>query len=435
MVFRHFKLREQPFGVTPDPKYLFASATHQEALSSILYGVEAGLGFITLTGLPGTGKTTILYEAMRRLEDNARIAFLFQTILTPADLFRALLFELGVKDVLGSIPKMQAQLNEILVAQSATGKRLVVVIDEAQNLNYSVLEAVRMLSNFETASHKLIQIILAGQLQLAEKLALPNLLQLRQRISIFGHLKPLSVIEVRAYVHQRLRIAGYDSDGSLFTSSALALIARVSEGIPRNINNICFNALSMGYALERKRIDSDVIKAVVADLGINRPDEPVTAPEVVVLERTVAEVEAPSGQGRQWRFRTLSAAAAACALLVSLGWFALQGHQAALANGPVKINVTGTPSAPPLGSQTRSIAVHKGQSLFGICAETFGECRPEMLREIIRINPSIHDPNQIKPGQSILIPVPVPVSVSTSVNGNLALNAPTAPYSQGDKRQ
>jgi general secretion pathway protein A len=435
MVFRHFKLREQPFGVTPDPRYLYASATHQEALSSILYGIEAGLGFITLTGLPGTGKTTVLFEAMRRLGDNARIAFLFQTILTPADLFRALLIELGVKDVQGSIPKMQAQLNKILVAQSAIGKRLVVVIDEAQNLNHSVLEAVRMLSNFETASHKLIQIILTGQLQLAERLTLPDLLQLRQRISIFGHLKPLSVIEVRAYVQHRLHIAGYDSDESLFKGSALALIARVSEGIPRNINNICFNALSMGYALERKRIDSDIIKAVVADLGINRLDEPVTAPEVVVTERTVIEAEAPSGQGRQWRFRTLSAAAAACALLVSLGWFALQSHKAALANGPAKIGVTVTPATRPLGPQTKSIVALKGQSLFGICAENFGECRPEMLREIIRINPSIHDPDLIKPGQSISIPIPVPVSVSTSVNGNLALNAPTAPYAQGDKRQ
>jgi len=143
-------LREQPFGVSPDPRYLYASATHREALASLLYAVDSGLGFVTLTAKPGMGKTTLLFEVLRRVRETARTVFLFQTISTPIDLVRALLIDLGAKDTHGSLVEMQAQLNEFLVKQSATGKRLVVVVDEAQNLDGSVLEAVRMLSNFET---------------------------------------------------------------------------------------------------------------------------------------------------------------------------------------------------------------------------------------------------------------------------------------------
>src|ERR1700678_3585255 len=218
MVLRYFKLREQPFGVTPDTRYLYASATHREALASLLYGVESGLGFVTLTANPGMGKTTLLFEALRRVQETAKTVFLFQTIATPLDLVRALLIDLGVKDTQGTLVELQTQLNEVLVSQSATGKRLVVAIDEAQNLDLSVLEAVRMLSNFETARQKLMQIILSGQLQLAEKLAQPELLQLRQRVSIFAHLKPLSAVETEAYIQHRLRVAGCSTDEPVFTS-------------------------------------------------------------------------------------------------------------------------------------------------------------------------------------------------------------------------
>jgi general secretion pathway protein A len=405
MVLRHFKLREQPFGVTPDPRYLYASSTHREALSSILYGVEAGLGFITLIGMPGTGKTTLLFEAMRRLEEKTRTVFLFQAIFTPAELVRALLIDLGVKDVQGSLAEMQAQLNEVLVAQCATGKRLVVAIDEAQNLNYSVLESVRMLSNFETASYKLMQIILSGQPQLAEKLALPHLLQLRQRISIFGHLKPLSLIETRAYVNHRLRIAGYDSAEPIFTSSALALIARHSEGIPRNINNICFNALTLGCALKRKTIDSDVIKEVMSDLDVSRCCVAAPAPEVAKKSISHAAIAKRSTRVAQSKLRAFCVAAVSCALLLSLGWLALHWYPAISAEGSVsaRTNDASLAGSVPI-PQTKVIGVKKGQSLDEICTENFGVCRPEVLREIIRINSSIRNPDHIRSGQKISIP-------------------------------
>jgi type II secretory pathway predicted ATPase ExeA len=268
MVWQYFKLREQPFGVTPDPNYLYASASHREALASLLYGLQSGRGFVSLIAKPGMGKTTLLFEVLGRLRDTRTTVFLFQTITTPLDLLRAILIDLGVKDVRESLVDLQTQLNKVLLTQCAARKPVVVVIDEAQNLNDAVLETVRMLSNFETASQKLMQIILVGQPQLAEKLSAPDLLQLRQRISIFAHLTPLSLTETVAYIQHRLKFAGLESNESIFTQFALALIARHSEGIPRNINNLCFNALSLAYALKRPKIDSEIINEVISDLNV-----------------------------------------------------------------------------------------------------------------------------------------------------------------------
>src|SRR6202044_561416 len=240
----------------------------KEALNSLIYGIESGCGFVALIATPGLGKTTLLFQTLDILRDKARIVFLVQTISTPLDLLRALLSGLGVRDLRGTLVEMQVMLKDLLAEQYRAGKRVVLVIDEAQNLDDSVLELVRMLSNFETARDKLIQIILAGQPQLAENIGSPELLQLRQRISIFARLKPFSAEETSQYIAHRLRIAGYTSDMPLFTKDALALIALSSEGIPRNINNLCFNALSLGCALQQKPIDRDVVRQVIADLDL-----------------------------------------------------------------------------------------------------------------------------------------------------------------------
>lgn len=296
MVLRHFNLREQPFGVTPDPRFLCATATHREALAALLYGIESGLGFVSLIANPGMGKTTILFEALERLGDTARTVFLFQSIQNPLDLFRALLIDLGEKNPPGSVVDLETRLNEILLEQSKTGKRLIVVLDEAQNLDFAVLEAVRMLSNFETPSRKLVQIVLCGQLQLADRLSEPNLLQLRQRISIFASLNSLSTIEVANYVQHRLKVAGYGNGKSLFTNDAMEMIARHSGGIPRNINNICFNALTIGCALGKRTLDAEIIREVIGDLKVQKVErsEPITITEATDERPSIA----PKRKGR-----------------------------------------------------------------------------------------------------------------------------------------
>jgi len=252
MVLDYYNLREQPFGATPDAAFLFSSETHREALASLLYGIKSGRGFIALIATPGMGKTTLLFRTLSKMEGVSKTVFLFQSISTPLDLLRTLLHDLGVEDVPADLVELQAKLTEVLFEQSKRGERLVVVIDEAQNLDNSVLELVRMLSNFETSKEKLMQIILSGQPQLARKLASPELVQLRQRVSIVAHLKPFSSDETARYVNHRLKVAGYSADEPLFTQAALELIAQQSKGIPRNINNLCFNAMSLGCALKKK---------------------------------------------------------------------------------------------------------------------------------------------------------------------------------------
>jgi hypothetical protein len=200
------------------------------------------------------------------------------------DLLRSLLHGLGVRDLPGNLVEMQLKLKDLLTEQFYQGKRVVLVIDEAQNLDESVLELVRMLSNFETARDKLIQIILSGQPQLADNMGSPELLQLRQRVSVFAGLKPLDADETALYIAHRLRTAGNRSDKPVFTKDALALIAQSSQGIPRNINNLCFTALSQGFALRRRPIDRDVVHPAIAHLHLG-PWRTFTSPAQQSEER------------------------------------------------------------------------------------------------------------------------------------------------------
>jgi general secretion pathway protein A len=278
MVLDYYNLKEEPFGVAPDPRYLYLSPVHREALATLSYGIRNRRGAMSLIAKPGMGKTTILFELLSQLEASARTVFLFQTLCSPKELLRGLLRDLGLVEDHGDILRMQEQLNRVLVAEARQGRTVVVVIDEAQNLEDSALELVRMLSNFETSSYKLMQIILAGQPQLREKLASPQLVQLRQRMSIFARLEPFSAEESHLYIRHRLRVAGYDFKTPLFTRKAEALIAKYSEGIPRNINNICFNALSLGCVLKQETIREEVVRETLKDLefetdGANGPNQ------------------------------------------------------------------------------------------------------------------------------------------------------------------
>jgi len=269
MYLKFFGLREQPFGVTPDPRFLYLSAAHREALASLYYGIEANRGFLGLIAKPGMGKTTILFHLLEKFRSSARTAFLFQTQCTSREFLRFLLGELGYEDDGQDFVRMHEEFNKRLLQEARAGNRLIVVIDEAQNLDASVLETVRLLSDFETPRAKLMHIILAGQPELADKLASPGLQQLRQRVSIVNGLEPLPSWEIKNYIEHRLRIAGYEGE-PLFAPDAYEEIARFTEGIPRNVNNFCFNALSLACALRKKIVDDEVVKEVMADLDITK---------------------------------------------------------------------------------------------------------------------------------------------------------------------
>lgn len=262
-----FGLREQPFGVTPDPAYLYLGRAHREALSELSRGVEYDRGFMALIAKPGMGKTTLLNKILDQMRDTARMVFLFQTQCDSREFFQYLLGELGVDCDGMNLVAMHKKLNEILFQEMLEGRRFVLVVDEAQNLQETVLETIRLLSDFETNHVKLLEIILVGQPQLAAKLARPNLSQLCQRLTTLVSLDPFSADETARYIEHRLRVAGY-TGAPLFSSDAVARIAERSEGIPRKINNLCFNALMLSYSQGRKTIDSSVAEQVAARLNL-----------------------------------------------------------------------------------------------------------------------------------------------------------------------
>jgi general secretion pathway protein A len=269
MYLSFFGLREQPFGVTPDPRFLYLSEAHKEALASLYYGIEANRGFIGLIAQPGMGKTTMLFHLLETFRTSARIAFLFQTHCNSREFMRLLLAELGCEQDTQDLVRMYDEFNTRLLKIAEDGNRLIVVVDEAQNLEPDVLETLRLLSNFETSQAKLMHIILAGQPALAQKLSSPGLAQLRQRISIVQGLAPLPAWEVKNYVEHRLRIAGYRGN-PICTSDAYESIAAATQGIPRNVNNLCFNALSLACAMRKRTVDAEVVNEVVSDLDLQK---------------------------------------------------------------------------------------------------------------------------------------------------------------------
>jgi general secretion pathway protein A len=296
MYEKYFGLREQPFGVTPDPRFLYLSAAHREALASLYYGIEANRGFLGLIAKPGMGKTTILFHLLEKFRNTARTAFLFQTQCTSREFLRFLLSELGYESDGHDFVRMHEEFNRRLLQEARAGNRFIVVIDEAQNLEPSVLETVRLLSDFETPRAKLMHIILAGQPELADKLASPGLSQLRQRVSIVHGLVPLSPGEIKNYIEHRLRIAGYEGE-PLFTPDVYEDIARFTEGIPRNINNFCFNALSLTCALQKKVVDSAAVKEVIADLDISKLTSDVPS-DFIEMPYPRSRSSSPSNNGQ-----------------------------------------------------------------------------------------------------------------------------------------
>jgi N-acetylmuramoyl-L-alanine amidase len=267
MFLDFYHLHQQPFGVTPDPAYLYPSRTHCEALDSLTEGILGGRGFLALIAEPGMGKTTLLNQVLEGLRDKARAAYLFQTQCNSREFFQYLLSELGVDSTGLGLVAMHNKLNEMLFAEMLAGRRFVLIVDEAQNLDDSVLETIRLLSNFETSHTKLLQIVLAGQSQLGEKLREKQLAQLLQRIAVVNHLEALSAEETAGYIRHRLKVAGHCGE-ALFEPEAVALIAERSQGVPRNINKICFHALLEGHAQGRPTVTPDIVDKANRKLDI-----------------------------------------------------------------------------------------------------------------------------------------------------------------------
>jgi general secretion pathway protein A len=262
-----FGLGEKPFAITPDPRYLFLSERHAEALAHLLYGINESGGFIQLTGEVGTGKTTIVRSLLGQIPKDAEVALILNTRITPAEFLLTICEELRVSVAEGdrqSVKALVDALNRHLLDAHSQGRRVVVIVDEAQNLSIEVLEQVRLLTNLETATQKLLQIILIGQPELREVLQRVELRQLAQRITGRYHLSPLTRRETAGYIQHRLRVAG--ATGEVFTKGALAEAHRLSRGIPRIINVVSDRALLGAYTQEEHRITAKLVRRSVAEV-------------------------------------------------------------------------------------------------------------------------------------------------------------------------
>ena len=262
----YFGLRELPFTITPDPSYLYMSERHQEALAHLLFGVKDQDGFVQLTGEVGTGKTTLIRTLMAQLPDGIDLALIFNPKLSVFEFVASICDELHIKypAETDSVKVLVDMLNAYLLNAYSQGRRVILVVDEAQNLHIDVLEQIRLLTNLETAKHKLLQIVLVGQPELREVLGQANLRQLAQRVTARYHLEPMTLRETQGYIFHRLKVAGARRD--LFTRDAIRQIKKFSGGIPRLINVMCDRSLLGAYAREESQVTGTIVKKAAAEV-------------------------------------------------------------------------------------------------------------------------------------------------------------------------
>ncbi len=261
----HFKLREQPFRLTPDPEFLYWSKQHARAKAYMESTIWLADGFVVITGDIGSGKTTLLQSFLSELDDNVVYAVVSHTQLTATEFLQAVLTEFGFKPFDKTKVELLDMLNNYLIEQYSNGKKVVLIVDEAQNLSRKVLEEIRLLSGIETHKEKVLRIILAGQPELKETLDSPRLKQLTQRVRLRFHIGPLDVREMCEYIRHRLAVAG-SGGRELFEETTFDIIHRYSGGVPRLINTLCDTALLCAFADNKEMVDTDVVMAAVAEL-------------------------------------------------------------------------------------------------------------------------------------------------------------------------
>jgi general secretion pathway protein A len=278
MYKKYFGLRDNPFNVNPDPRYLFTTQHTEEALSALAYGIQKRKGFVLLTGEVGTGKTTLINKLLEWLHsEGSPTAFIFNPRLNVAQFFDFMMADFGIPCETRQKSQVLMRLNHWLLERYRAGETAVLIVDEAQNLSLQLLEEIRLLTNLETYTEKLLQIVLSGQPELELKLRQPELRQLRQRITLRCKTHPLTVEETDGYVTGRLKIAGSDGSEPIFTPSAIQAMHRFSRGIPRVINLLCEHALISAYADQKRPIEPETIEAVAREFELHEIEPTVPA--------------------------------------------------------------------------------------------------------------------------------------------------------------
>jgi len=443
MLHDFYKMREEPFGVTPDPRFLYLGQSHREALASLYYGIESDRGFVALIAQPGLGKTTLTFQLLEKLQQASRTVFLFQTKCNSKELFHYLLNGLGVDTESMELVSMHNKLNQILTREMLAGRRFILAIDEAQNLDPEVLEMIRLFSNFETSRYKMLQILLIGQPQLARKLASSQLEQLRQRISVFAGLEPFSSEDTARYIAHRLQVAGYEGS-PLFSPGALRLIAEQSQGIPRKINSLCFSALSIGCAMGRNQVNVETMEEVIADGDVESFQQLKVARRFVPSQVTTVPTLTyyPAKPKRRFSRWALGAASAVSCIAIVIGIFTFSPgridwsiqesakawpsvrNAVASVRGFMAVKSDSVPLSSTLNVQaaevtnteveqssllrddaeTKAVIVQPRDTLRQITLRTLGEYNGDAIKQIRKLNPDIANLDHLEAGQTIRFP-------------------------------
>jgi len=278
MYKKFFGLKENPFNVNPDPRYLFLTGNTQEALACLTYGIETRKGFILMTGEVGTGKTTLINKLLEWLhKERVFTAFVFNPRLSVSQFFDFMMADFGIPCETHQKGQMLLKLNQWLLDRYQAGERAVLVVDEAQNLSPQMLEEIRLLTNLETSTEKLLQIVLAGQPELEQKLNQPQLRQLRQRITLRAKTRQLTLEETRGYIEERMRIAGAENP-DIFSPEAVAAVHHYARGIPRVTNLLCEHALVSSFVDQKNPVPAEIVEEVARDFDLHIVDPLAQAP-------------------------------------------------------------------------------------------------------------------------------------------------------------
>lgn len=433
MYAAHFGLAVEPFSLTPDPAFLYLSPDHAEALAGLKIGLESRRGLMLMVAEVGMGKTTLLYSILHQLGPHVHTAYLSNTRLSFDDLLRQALADFGRPCASRDRVDLLNTLNSFLHERASAGETAALIIDEAQNLDDATFEDLRLLSNYETYTDKLLQIVLVGQPELDAKLARPSLRQVTERVAVRCHINPLTTVESRRYLEHRLRVAGGSTD--VFTPAALRLLVREAHGIPRRLNILCHSAMLFAYGRGVRRVSWREARAAI------REKQGRGLVTIGPRRRFVAAPDAPS-EAQPWRI--VAAAAAGIAFVLGYGSGYLGGHSdpdtppatptrimhmneaaaaapsrdIAVAAAPAETDaavatpatvaaapepvaaVAATASPEPL----HEIIVPRGTSLTALAQQYYGDGSPKLLSRIRELNPQIVDVNHIYAGDRLRLP-------------------------------
>lgn len=390
MYLNFFNLKKEPFQITPDPSFLYLSPGHKEALASIIYGVEQKKGFVVIVGAVGVGKTTILRAYLEKTDkERLRTIYLFNANISYYNLLKFIFRELSIASESDEICEMVNQLHQVLINEYREGRNVLLLIDEAQNMPVDTLENIRMLSNLETATEKLIQIVFSAQPEFEKTLNLEELKQLKQRVAVKAIISPLNREEGLIYIHHRLKRAA-DKETVIFTPYALKEIVRNAKGIPRVINVLCDNSLITAFGYGKKKVGLGVVREIAHDFGMQRPLYVRWRPKFLIV--TLIALGAYLGCNEP---------------MVSIG------GKPDLPKRAIKIppRAQTEPSAGkgkvvPVGEKAFvNRVVEKGDTLAKLIKEVYGHVDNKMIGLVKKANPHIENENLIIEGGRITFPV------------------------------